>query len=150
MTGLMKSLWLIGGTACLGLGIAGIFLPILPTTPFLLLAAFCYGRGSRRFYDWLVQRSALGGYIRPYLEGRGIPLSQKVWTLVFLWLSIGLSIAFVVDAWSLRALLLVIAVGVTIHLGRIRTRQPDQSGSVDQIISMQSTDRAEPFSTELE
>jgi uncharacterized membrane protein YbaN (DUF454 family) len=149
MTRLIKSLWLIGGTVGLGLGIAGVFLPILPTTPFLLLAAFCYGRGSRRFYDRLVGRSPLGGYIRHYREGRGIPLSQKLWTLVFLWLTIGFSIAFVVEAWLLRTLLLVVAVGVTVHLGRIRTWQPESPRSVDRMIPVESADEVSPISGEL-
>jgi len=61
-----KHLLVIGGSISLGLGILGIFFPVLPTTPFLLLAAFCYGRGSTRFYHWLVDRSWVGGYIRDY------------------------------------------------------------------------------------
>ena len=69
---LKKYLWILGGTVCVALGILGIFLPILPTTPFLLLAAYCYTRGSARLYNRLLNRSWLGGYIRNYREGLGI------------------------------------------------------------------------------
>jgi uncharacterized membrane protein YbaN (DUF454 family) len=116
-----KSFWIIGGSVCLSLGILGIFLPILPTTPFLLLAAYCYGRGSDRFYNWLLNRSWFGSYIRNYQEGRGIPLNQKLLTFVLLWLTIGFTIGFVATTWWLKALLLVVAVGVTIHVSKIKT-----------------------------
>jgi uncharacterized protein len=149
MDRLGKSLWKIGGTACLGLGLAGIFLPILPTTPLLLLAAFCYGRGSERFSSRLLGSSLLGSYIRHYQDGHGIPLSQKLWTLVFFWLTIGVSIAFVVEAWSLRVLLLVVAAGVTVHLVRIRTWQPESPRPVDRLIPVESADKASPISGEL-
>ena len=135
-----KSFWIIGGTVCICLGILGIFLPILPTTPFLLLAAFCYGRGSKRFYHWLVNRSRLGSYIRSYKEGRGIPLKQKVLTIVLLWLTIGFAIGFVATTWWLKALLLVVAAGVTIHLSKIKTRRQESPGSADQANSLESVE----------
>lgn len=122
-----KSLWIVGGTVCVGLGVMGLFLPVLPTTPFLLLAAFCYGRGSKRFYDWLVDCSWVGGYIRSYREGRGIQLKQKVLTIVLLWLTIGLTIGFVETTWWQKILLAVVAVGVTIHLMMIKTWRPENS-----------------------
>jgi uncharacterized membrane protein YbaN (DUF454 family) len=133
-----KHMWVIGGTVCIGLGILGIFLPVLPTTPFFLLAAFCYGRGSKSFYRWLVNRSLLGAYIRSYREGRGIPLKQKLLTLALLWLTIGFTIGFVDTTWWLKALLLVVAAGVTIHLIKINTRPQESPGSVDQVNSMES------------
>ena len=118
-----KSIWIIAGTISLGLGIVGIFIPILPTTPLFLLAAYCYARGSKRFYHWLIYRSWVGGYIRSYREGRGIPLKQKLLTIALLWLSIGYAIGFVAETWWLRLLLGAIAVGVTIHLVKIKTRR---------------------------
>ncbi len=120
-----KSIWIIAGTISLGLGIVGIFIPILPTTPLFLLAAYCYARGSKRFYHWLVYRSWAGGYIQSYREGRGIPLKQKLITIALLWLSIGYAIGFVAETWWLRLLLGAIAVGVTIHLARIKTRRTE-------------------------
>lgn len=120
-------IWILAGTISLGLGILGIFIPILPTTPLFLLAAFCYGRGSSRFYNWLMYRSWVGGYIRSYREGRGIPIKQKLLTIALLWLSIGYAIGFVAETWWLRLLLGTIAVGVTIHLAKIKTRQAEAS-----------------------
>ena len=131
-TRMKNHLWVIAGTVCVGLGMMGIFLPILPTTPFLMLAAFCYGRGSKRFYHWLVNRSRIGGYIRSYREGRGIPLKQKLLTIVLLWLTIGFAVGFVATTWWLKALLLVVAVGVTIHVSKIKIWQQESPGSTDQ------------------
>jgi len=109
------------GTSSLALGIVGVFLPILPTTPFLLLAAACYARSSRRFYDWLISNIFFGEYIRNYLERRGIPLRVKVLSIALLWITIGCSAAFAVDALWLRILLAAIAVGVTLHVLSLRT-----------------------------
>jgi uncharacterized membrane protein YbaN (DUF454 family) len=109
------------GTSSLALGIAGIFLPILPTTPFLLLAAACYARSSRRFYNWLISNRFFGEYIRNYLERRGIPPRVKVLSIALLWITIGCSAAFAVDALWLRILLTVIAIGVTAHILSLRT-----------------------------
>ena len=125
---MFRSFWIIGGTVCVGLGILGIILPILPTSPFLLLAAFCYARGSERFYDWLVNRSYFGGYIRNYREGCGIPLKQKRLAVVTLWLTIGFTIGFVALTWWIKVLLVAIAVGVTIHLINIKTMPQEPIG----------------------
>jgi methylthioribose-1-phosphate isomerase len=73
------------------LGVIGIFLPVLPTTPFLLLAAACFVRSSKSFYLWLIHHRQLGPWIRDYLEGQGIPLKAKVYSIALMWLSIGLS-----------------------------------------------------------
>jgi len=135
-----NKLWIIGGTVCVGLGILGIILPVLPTTPFLLLAAFCYGRGSMRFYHWLVNQSRLGDYIRSYQEGRGIPLKQKMMAIALLWLTIGFSIGFVVTTWWVKAILVVVAVGVTIHLSKIKTWQQESHSSADQVNSIESVE----------
>ena len=85
---------IIAGTFFVILGVLGIFLPVLPTTPFLLLAAACYFRSSDRFYHWLVNNRILGTYIRNYLEGRGMSMKNKIITLVLLWITIGLTIIF--------------------------------------------------------
>lgn len=103
----------------------GMVLPVLPTTPFLLLAAYCYARSSERFYRWLITNRWFGHYIRAYRLGYGIPLKQKVLSLSLLWLTIGYSVIAVVGQWWLRLLLVAIAVGVTLHLVKIRTHRPD-------------------------
>ena len=117
---------LIGlGTLCVGFGVVGIFLPVLPTTPFLLLAGACYARSSRHFYHWLLTNRLFGEYIRNYREGHGVPLRQKILTIILLWLTIGWSVSFAVSILWLRILLLAIAAAVTLHLVTIRTyRRP--------------------------
>ena len=80
---LLKWILITAGTIFIGIGIIGIFIPILPTTPFLLLAAACYARSSTRFYDWLINNKLIGAYIKNYREGRGIPLKIKVFTIFF-------------------------------------------------------------------
>lgn len=120
-----STIWIIAGSVSVGLGIIGIFLPVLPTTPFLLLAAFCYSRGSSVLHQKLLENPILGDYIRNYQEGNGIPLAQKVISIGFLWLSIGGSIIMVKPVLWLSLLLLSIATGVTIHLVRVKTRKTE-------------------------
>lgn len=124
MNQINQSLWIFSGTLCVGLGVLGVFLPLLPATPFFLLAAYCYGRGSKKFYDWLINRSGFGSYIRNYQSGHGIPLKQKIMTIFFLWLMLGATIVFFVNAWWLKVLLGIVATGVTLHLLRIKTWRP--------------------------
>jgi len=81
---LKRKLLIIAGTISTAIGIIGIFVPILPTTPFLLLAAACYLRSSPRFYHWLVNNRFFGIYIRNYLQGRGMPLKIKIFTILLL------------------------------------------------------------------
>jgi len=115
------ALLIILGTLCVTLAGLGVFIPILPTTPFLLLAAFLYARSSERFLNWLLSNRLFGRFISNYRSGLGIPLLQKILTIVALWATISASIALFADAWWLRILLMGIALGVTIHLIRVRT-----------------------------
>ena len=116
---------LIGfGTLCVALGVIGIFVPILPTTPFLLLAACCFARSSRTFLNWLLTNRWFGAYIRNYREGRGIPRREKVLMITALWLTIGFSALYAVSVWWGKLLLVAVAIGVTVHLVRIRTFKP--------------------------
>ena len=102
------------------LGVIGIFVPVLPTTPFVLLAAACFVRSSRRFYLWLVNHKHLGPWIRDYLEGNGIPLKGKVYAIGLMWASIGLSCYLVPMPWA-RAFMLTSAVLVTLYILRQKT-----------------------------
>ena len=102
------------------LGVIGIFLPVLPTTPFLLLAAACFARSSPRFYHWLVEHPRLGPWIRDYLDGNGIPLKGKVYAIGLMWLSIGLSCYLVPLIWA-RSFMLTSAVLVSIYILRQKT-----------------------------
>jgi len=118
---LTATLCVIAGTLLVGLGVVGMFLPVLPPTPFLLLAAICYARGSQRFYHWLLHNRWCGAYIRNYREGRGVTLRHKLVGLFFLWLTLGYAAGFVVQPWWGKALLGAVALGVTIHLLTIKT-----------------------------
>ncbi len=119
---LKRLLWNTGGTIALALGLIGIVIPVMPTTPFLLVAAACYLRGSRRMYDWLLGNRWFGTYLLDYVEGRGIPIRTKVLTIVFLWSAIVFSMVFFTSDPILRIILLAVAAGVTVHLVMVKTR----------------------------
>lgn len=137
-----RVLLLVCGTLCVVLGVLGMFLPLLPTTPFLLLAAFCYGRSSQRTYRWLVNNRWFGEYIRNYRYGRGIPLKQKILTITLLWLTIGYTVLFIVSDWWVKLILLAIAVGVTVHLTRARTLKAERQ---DPRVLIERKSPEEPF-----
>jgi len=120
---------MVAGTILLFLGAIGIFLPILPTTPFLLLAAACYMRSSERLHKWLLGNRWFGEYIKNYQAGRGIPMKSKLIALGMLWAAILYSTFFVVDEILFAQVALVlVAAGVTVHLVRLPTykKKPSQ------------------------
>lgn len=119
------------GSMAVALGVIGIFVPLMPTTVFLLLAAACYARSSERFYQRLVTSRWLGGYIRNSREGCGMARREKTVTLVVLWVGIGASMAFSVDARWLRLLLALVAVAVTVHVVRIKVAVPVADRATD-------------------
>ena len=125
----VKILLIVVGTICVILGVFGIFLPLLPTTPFLLLAACCYSRSSERFYHWLITNRWFGEYIRNYREGRGMLLKQKIIALSLLWIIISYSALFVVSLGWLQLLLLIIALCVSVHLLRMNTFKPERQST---------------------
>jgi len=117
------SRWLLMtiGIISVGLGTAGIFLPLLPTTPFLLLAAACFIRSSDRLYQWLIHNRWFGSYIRNYQEQRALPLRAKVTALILLWTTMTYSVFFLLRHWIPQVLLLLIAAVVTVYLLSLRT-----------------------------
>ncbi len=117
----VRGFFFIVGTFSLVLGAIGIVLPILPTTPFLLLSLACYLRSSTRMTHWMLNNKYFGKYIRNYREGKGIPLKTKILALTVLWTSIFFSIIFITPILIIQIILFVIAVGVTIHLTRLPT-----------------------------
>jgi len=106
------------GNVSVALGVVGIILPLLPTTPFLLLAAACYVRSSNTFYNWLVAHPLLSKYILSYLNGEGIPRKAKYYTLFTMWLTMAVSAA-VVPLWQVQLLLLCIALMVSTYIWRL-------------------------------
>ena len=131
-SGWMRFLLIACGTLCVGLGVIGIFLPLMPTTVFLLMAAACYARSSDRFYQKLVNHRILGVYIRNSREGRGMKKRDKAITIVLLWLSIGATMIWTAQTWWLRLILLAIAAGVTVHVARIPAFRPSADSSPEQ------------------
>jgi uncharacterized membrane protein YbaN (DUF454 family) len=108
------------GVLFIGLASLGIFIPVLPTTPFLLLSAALFARSSDRFYRWLIGNRFFGKYIKDYREGKGVPIKVKMGAIIILWVTICLSIIFGVEILWVRIILVMVAVGVTIHIAMIK------------------------------
>lgn len=117
----MKAIYILFGTLSLILGIIGIFLPLLPTTPFLLLAAALYVRCSPRLYDWLLNQKYLGPYIRNFRENKAIPLKAKVISITLIWTSILYCVFCIVPYGWLKIVLLLIAAGTSYHILSFKT-----------------------------
>jgi uncharacterized membrane protein YbaN (DUF454 family) len=110
----VKIVLTILGLLSLVLGVVGIFLPLLPTTPLLLLSAWCFIRSSTKLYDWLLSHPYLGKYIRNFREHRAIPLRVKILSVTMVWLTIGYCIVAIVSEYLWEQLLMfVLAVAVT-------------------------------------
>lgn len=112
----LKVICIISGTVFLAIGVAGIFLPLVPTTPFLLLTAALYLRGSKRLYRRLVSHKVLGPYILNYREKKIIPLRAKVATLSIMWVSMIACILFFIPVVWGKVLLALVGAGVTVHI----------------------------------
>ncbi|MFI3264348.1 MAG: YbaN family protein [Rikenellaceae bacterium] len=118
----MKALFIVLGTLSLMLGVLGIVLPLLPTTPFLLLSATLYMHSSPRLYDWLLGNKYLGQYIRNYREHKIIPLKAKIVSLLILWSTILCSICYIgEERFYIQILLFFIAIGVSWHILSLRS-----------------------------
>jgi hypothetical protein len=115
------------GTLFLLIGIVGAFLPILPTTPFLLLATACYARSSRRFYNWLMNNPAFGPLVIEWRTYRSIPWRVKLWAVVLMVATFSSSILLFVRDWRLQLALGVFCLAMAIRLYRIPSRdRPDK------------------------
>lgn len=125
----VRSEWLRRLLICIGwlsiaAAVVGLFLPLAPSVPFLLLAVFCFSKSSERFHSWLVEHKHLGPMIRDYLLHGGIPLRGKVVAIGMIWISFPLSACFFVEMFWLRVLLLSIAAAVTVYLVLMPTASP--------------------------
>jgi hypothetical protein len=112
---------IITGIFFVSVGTLGIVLPLLPTTPFLVLASMCFSRSSERFHNWLLNNKWFGAYIKNYRAGKGISLRQKIVVLSLLILTIGYSCIFLLDHIAVRVILVLVAIGISIHILRIPT-----------------------------
>lgn len=121
MKNVKKVLLILIGSISVFLGVIGIFLPILPTTPFLLLGAACYIKSSKTLYLSLINNKYLGSYIKNYYEKKGIPLKTKRFVITILWISISFSAFFVINHLYLQIMLFTIASIVTWHIAKQKT-----------------------------
>lgn len=132
MKRILKPLLLAAGIISLLLGILGIFLPLLPTTPFLLLSAFCFVHSSNKFYVWLINHKYLGSYIRNFQIHKALPLRVKIVSISMLWITILTSAIFFVPIFAVKILLIAIAIAVTIHIAHFKTLKESEKDKIDE------------------
>lgn len=119
----IRILLTVCGILALLIGSAGIFLPLLPTTPFLLLSAACFSAGSQRMYSWLNNNRIFGAYLKNYRAGKGVPVVVKIYTIMLLWISIGLTVIFFTGMVWVKLLLVIVALAVTMHILMIKAKK---------------------------
>lgn len=122
--------FLVAGILSLGLGIVGMFLPLLPTTPFVLLAAACFARSSDRFYRWLIEHRSFGPIVIEWRTYRSIPYRVKLTAIALMAVSLGTSIVFFVRPAWLQAALAVFGVGLAVWLYRIPSRDRPRANAL--------------------
>lgn len=127
----VRVLLIIGGSLSVIFAVLGIFLPLLPTTPLLLLAAYCFGKSSSRIHSWLINNKWFGSYIKNYQAGRGIPLYSKITAIISMWLVMGASAIWGTDLLIVRIILPIVGTGVTIHLLRMPTFKETKNYQID-------------------
>ncbi len=137
-----KYLLIVLGSLSLGLGAVGVAVPVLPTTPFLLIALFCYLRSSRRLYDWLIHHRLFGTYLYNYVTYRAIPRQTKIGALIFLWVGLITSI-ILVDALFVRLILLAVGIVVSIHILSLKTITKEQQNAPNPHVQEASPARVE-------
>lgn len=117
-----RMFYLALGFLLVGIGVLGIFVPLLPTTIFLILASVCFMKSSPKAYEWLKNNKYLGSYVQNYKDKSGLSLATKISNIIILWISIGFSAFYFTEELYIRLILGAIAVGVTIHLIMIKTK----------------------------
>ena len=123
----MQIFYIVCGLLSFALGVLGIFLPLLPTTPFMLLSAALWVKASPRLYQWLICHRVFGEYIRNFRESRAIPLRAKIISVLMVWLTIGYCIFAVVERWWWGQLLMaILAVAITWHILSFATLRKDR------------------------
>jgi len=117
----LRYLLIFFGTLFLIIGVIGIVIPVLPTTPFLILTAACYARSSKKAHHWLLNNKWFGSYIKNYQDGKGVPIKVKITAISFLWITILASIIFIIDIVWIKVILIAIAIIVSIHIILLKT-----------------------------
>lgn len=123
LPGIYRYLYFISGVLLVAIGVIGIFLPILPTTIFLILASACFIKSSPQANEWLRNHKILGMYIKNYQDKSGLTIKSKIFNITLVWIMISASAIFFTELWYIRLLLLAIAVGITIHLLMVKTKK---------------------------
>ncbi|HJN94543.1 MAG TPA: YbaN family protein [Gammaproteobacteria bacterium] len=118
LTPIKHWLLIIAGIISLALGVVGAFLPLLPTVPLVLLAAFCFARSSERLHRWLLSNRHFGAIVRNFEAGQGIPRRVKIRAITVVWISMGISCSIVAQV-LLCTMLFLIGMGVSIYLWRM-------------------------------
>lgn len=127
------------GSIATALGFIGVFLPLLPTTPFLLLAAACFMRSSDKFYEKLIGNRILGSYILDYREKRGMRRRNKFVSIFLLWAAISYSI-YAVEGTAIRLILVAIALAVTVHIITLKRILSEKKENIEQKVGEKSSD----------
>ncbi len=122
MGNMLKILYQVGGSISIGLAMTGLFLPVLPTTPFVLLAIFLFGKSQPEKIQEIMQHPKLGPFVQDYLDPQGIPLKSKIKALLVLWFSILISVTFFIPLIAIKILILSIASLVSIWIWMKPTR----------------------------
>ena len=118
---LIRILWILLGSLFVGIGYLGIFVPGLPTTIFLILAAGCYIRSSEKLYNWLINNKIFGKYIKDYYEGKGMPLKSKI--LAFSMIIIFCSFFVIELIWVQLIVGLAGIIGISYIILRVPTKK---------------------------
>jgi uncharacterized protein len=134
--------FIVIGSLFFAIGIIGVFVPVLPTTPFLLLASFFYLRSSKRMHHWLLHHRVFGTYIRSYLLYHAIPKKTKLGALFFLWATLIVSM-LVIDSQWIRILLLVVGISVSAHLCLLKTLSNDEMIRLNEVAEAKENDPIE-------
>ena len=119
----VRALFFVAGITALGFGIAGIFLPVLPTTPLVLLAAACFARSYRPFHEWLLANRLFGPMIHEWHVHWSIPYRTKITAIVMMGVMLGASIVFFVQPTWLKAALAAFGVGLAAWMYRVPSRK---------------------------
>lgn len=117
----MRWVFVASGVILVGIGVLGMFLPLLPTTIFFILAAWCFARSSEKFYIWLHTNKYFGKYLSNYRSGRGMTLRSKIYSISTLWIGISISGIFLTQNLYVRILIAAIGLGVMWHILAIKT-----------------------------
>ena len=125
---MVKAGLILLGSVSVALGVIGIFVPGLPTTPFLLIAAACYVRSSERLYHWLLNHKVLGKFVRDYQRDKAMPLRSKIVALASMWSMIGVSVVLFIQSDAIRFVVVICGLIGTAAILSVKTLKEKNSG----------------------